>query len=132
MPIEFINPNSLSASPHYTQVVVTPSETRTIYISGQLAVGQDGQVVGIGDFAAQTKQVYENLRLALHAVGATFTDIVKTTIYVVDNDADKSRLFREIRSQYQTGPNPPASTFISVQGLAHPGFMLEIDAIAAL
>src|SRR5438045_1967077 len=127
MPIQHINPENLAVSPNYTQVVAVGKEKHTVYISGQLALDQSGKVVGKADFARQTRQVYENLKTALDSVGATFDSLVKTSIYIVDSDAEKSQLFRAIRSQYQTGPHPPASTLIGVQSLAIEGCMIEIE-----
>lgn len=129
--IQYINPNGLPVSKNYTQVVATQGG-RTIYISGQVSANSTSEIIGKGDFGAQVKQVYENLKTALAAVGATFNDVIKTTTYVVNTDADKIKLVREIRSQYYTGPNPPASTYTGVQGLYDKDVMIEIEAIAVV
>ena len=100
MPTQFINPEGLFVSAGYTQVVAVAGK-QTVYISGQVALNANGEIVN-SDFAAQTRQVYENLTTALQAVGASFNDIVKTTTFVVNTDAEKAKIVREIRSQYQT------------------------------
>lgn len=98
-----------------------------MYISGQVAQDERGQVVGRGDITAQATQVFENLRRALEAAGATFDDVVQTTVYLTDpryRDA-----VRAVRTRYFTG-GTPASTLLIVAGLAEPDYLLEIEAIA--
>ena len=68
----------------------------------------------------------------MEAIGASYGDIVKTTTFVVDTNAEKAKLVRDIRSQYQMGPNPPASTYLGVQGLAIDGLLIEIEAIVVI
>ena len=81
--IEHIRPEALSNSPTYTHVVAARAN-RTVYISGQVSVDVDGNLVGAGDLGAQTVQVMENLGTALAAAGASFSDVVKIVTYVVD------------------------------------------------
>lgn len=81
--IQHINPEGLSNSPVFSQVVTTQGNGKTIYIGGQDAVNMHGEVVGKGDIAKQTEQVMKNLQTALSACGATFEDLVKLSIYVV-------------------------------------------------
>ena len=102
------------------------------YISGQVSANIKGEIVHKGDFRAQTTQVYENLKTALAAVGATFSDVVKLTTFVVNTDAEKIGIVREIRSQFYTTPKPPASTYVGVQGLYDKDVMIEIEAVAIL
>ena len=70
MATHFINPENLFTSVGYTQVVAVGGE-QTVYISGQVALNTKGDLVGEGDLAAQTKQVYENLRIALNVLQNT-------------------------------------------------------------
>lgn len=67
----------------YTQVVVSTG-SRTIYIAGQTAVDSHGDVVGSGDFRAQAKQAFEDVKAALAAAGVGFNDVVKLNYYVLD------------------------------------------------
>ena len=129
--LQHINPPGLPVSKSYSQIVVTQGG-RTAYISGQVSANVKGEVINKGDFRAQTKQVFENLKTALAGIGATFDDILKTTTYVVNTDAEKIGIVREIRSQYYTGPNPPASTYVGVQGLYDKDVLIEIEAIVTL
>lgn len=76
MQIRQSNPFTLSTPTGYSHVVEVLSG-RTVYIAGQVAFDQSGKLVGKEDFAAQTTQVFENLKLALAAIGATFDNVVK-------------------------------------------------------
>jgi reactive intermediate/imine deaminase len=127
--VQFINPPALAASRGYTQVVIAPAG-RTVHISGQVALDTAGSVVGPGDFRAQARQVFENLKAALEAGGASFADVVKITIFVLDM-ANLPAL-REIRDEYVNTERPPASTAVQVSRLAREEFLLEIEAVAAL
>jgi len=124
--IERINPPTLSAPHGYSHVVIARGG-RTVYIAGQVALDKDGKLVGEGDFGAQAKQVFENLKAALAAAHLGFADVVSITIYVTDlSQIDK---FREFRNQY-FGSDLPASTLIEVKGLFRPDVMIEMNAIA--
>ena len=126
----FINPFRTKPS-GYTHVVVSGSG-KTLYISGQVPVNDAGQIVGAGDLKAQTQQVYENLRYCLRYAGANFEDIVKMTTYVVNYKPSDIEIVREVRKGYLSKENPPASTLVGVQALAHPEYMIEIEAIAVI
>jgi reactive intermediate/imine deaminase len=126
--IERINPQGLSAPTGYSHVVSTRGG-KTIYIAGQVAFDAKGNVVGRGDLAAQTKQVFENLGIALKAAGATFANVVKTNYYM--RDASQVAVVREIRSKYFTS-ELPASTLVEVSRLANADFLIEIEVIAVI
>lgn len=127
--IRRINPPTLSAPTGYTHVTVG-SDGRTVHIAGQVALDAKGQLVGAGDFRAQTVQVFENLRLALESVGATFDDVVKTTTYVTD--VANVPTFREVRNLRIRPEQLPANTLVQVGALARPEWMIEIEAVAML
>jgi enamine deaminase RidA (YjgF/YER057c/UK114 family) len=112
----------------YTHVVVAQSQS-LVFISGQLARDKSGNIVGPRDMRAQIRQVGENIRAALEAVGASLDDLVKTTTFVTDID----EFFRhvDVRHDY-LGVALPASTTIEVRRLSHPDLMVEIEAIAVL
>jgi enamine deaminase RidA (YjgF/YER057c/UK114 family) len=128
MSVRYLNPETLSVPPGYTHVVEVRGG-RTVYISGQVPLDKAGNVVGIGDFRAQTIQVFENLKFALAAVGATFDNVVKNNMYVID--MSHIQILREIRLKYY-GKNAPASTLVQIGKLARPEFMIEIELIAVL
>lgn len=121
-----INPPTLSPPRGYSHVVEITGG-RTIYVSGQIAVDRDGRVVGAGDFEAQTRQVFENLKAALDAAGATLDDVVKITMFVTD--MSRLQTLRAVRDTYFTGA-PPASSLVEVSRLVLPELMVEIEAIA--
>jgi reactive intermediate/imine deaminase len=126
--IERMNPQGLSTPTGYSHVVSTRGG-RTVYIAGQVALDAQARVVGAGDLAAQTRQVFANLDIALKAAGATFANVVKTNYYL--RDASQVAVIREIRAKYFT-KELPASTLIEVPRLANPDFLIEIEVIAVV
>jgi enamine deaminase RidA (YjgF/YER057c/UK114 family) len=127
--IRFTNPTELSKPPGYTHVVEITGPARIVYIAGQLGLDKEGKPVG--DFRAQTTQAFENLKIALAAAGAGFEHVVKINNYLVDIAANIAT-FREVRDCYLNAAAPPASTAVGVPGLARPGALFEIEAIAVL
>lgn len=126
--IQRMNPAGLSTPTGYSHVVSTRG-TRTIYVAGQVAFDAKGQIVGKGDLAAQTRQVFANLETALKAAGATFDDVVKTNYYMLD--ATQVQVVRDIRGQYFT-KGLPASTLVEVRRLANPDWLIEIEVVAVV
>ncbi len=99
----------------------------TIYLSGQVAYDAEGTLVGKGDMKAQTLQVFRNIKEVLAAAGATLEHIIKITTYITDQKKFMDML--EARREV-FGDNPPASTAVVVAGLAFPGLLVEVEAIA--
>jgi len=99
----------------------------TIYVSGQVAYNAEGRLVGEGDMKAQTRQVFDNIRAVLAAAGAGMEDIIKINTYITDQGRFMDML--EVRKEI-FGANPPASTAVVVAGLAFPGLLIEVEAIA--
>ncbi|MGE0759610.1 MAG: RidA family protein [Pirellulaceae bacterium] len=131
MSLEFINPPSLGRTSGWTHVV-TAQGGRTIYISGQTSLNERGEVVGVGDLKAQTEQTFHNLSIALAAAGATFRDVVKTTVFVVNLRPEHVPILREVRSRYVAADRPPASSLVGVTALVGPDWLIEIEAIAVV
>ncbi len=131
MAIDFLNPAGLCPTFGWTHVV-TQTGGKTIYISGQVAVNERGEVVGKGDLKAQTEQAFENIRLALVGVGATFRDVVKTNLYVVNLRQEHVPIIREVRARYIWAEHPPASTLVGISALVGPDWLIEIEAVAVL
>lgn len=123
--LRHVNPPGLSTPTGYTHVVA-PQRGRLVFIAGQVAADRSGTVVGKGDFRAQVKQVFENLKVAAEAAGGTMADIAKINVYATD--LSQLAAMREVRAQYFTGP-PPASTLVQVVALARPEYLIEIEAI---
>jgi enamine deaminase RidA (YjgF/YER057c/UK114 family) len=109
--------------------VVEAGEVRWLFISGQLALDRDGVLVGVGDMAAQTEQVFENLVHILEAHGATFENVVKVQTFVTTLEGFPE--VREVRARYLP-EEPPASTAVQVVALVMPEAMIEVDLVAVL
>jgi enamine deaminase RidA (YjgF/YER057c/UK114 family) len=130
--LRFINPAAIAKPPGYTHVIEVNGPGRTAYIAGQLGLDADGKLAGVsGDFRAQAKQAFDNLRSALAAVDAGFEHVVKLNNYLTDIRAHLP-IYREVRDAYVNTANPPASTTIQVGELAIPGALYEVEAIVAL
>ncbi|MGD9943501.1 MAG: RidA family protein [Burkholderiaceae bacterium] len=126
----FQNPPGL-AKPSGFSHVATSTRRKTVIVAGQVAYDEQGRVVGVDDLAAQVEQVYRNIGIALAASGASFADVVKTTLFVRDMTPEKIKVIRDVRSRF-LAPEPPASTMVGVQALARPELMLEVEAIAMI
>src|SRR5690606_27096369 len=132
MPLQHINPDTNSRPTGYTHVVVGTG-SRIVFISGQVALDKDGNVVGAGDLGAQAEQVFQNLQACLASVGATFENVTKLTTFIVGYQASRDRpQLTAARQKYLPATNPPASTLVGVQALATPDIMIEIEATAVL
>lgn len=128
-PIQYINPEGLFKNPAFSQAVTTQGSGKTIYIGGQNAVNAQGEVVGKGDLAAQTEQVMQNIQTALSACGATFDNLIKLSIFIVHGQ--DIRLGFQASQRFLGGlKNPPAITGVFVAALAHPDYLVEVEAVA--
>ena len=130
MPLQVthLNPAGLPQNPAFSQAVMVEGNARTIYVGGQNAVTPDGRVLGRGDLAAQTERTLENLTTVLAAAGAQLRDVVKWTIFAVQGQ-DPRPAVGVFQRVWGTAP-PPAISVIAVAGLAHPDFLVEVEAIA--
>ena len=127
--INHINPDKLLKNSAFSQIVTTQGKGKTIYIAGQTAVNANREIIGKDDIKLQTKQVMENLKIALAECNTTFDNLVKLTIYIVQgqNALDSFAISQQFMSQCE---NPPIITVVYVAGLIIPDFLLEIDAVA--
>jgi 2-iminobutanoate/2-iminopropanoate deaminase len=100
----------------------------TIYVSGQVAVDEQGAAVG-DDVATQARVVFDRIGRHLNEFGATFDDVVKITTFLTSM-ADYSA-FSAVRSEY-FAQRKPASSTVEVSALSQPAFLIEIEAIAAI
>lgn len=134
MSIELLNPDTLYQPPHYAQLAVARG-SRSVYISGQLAVDAQGALVGAGDLAAQATQAWLNLATALAAVGATMDDVARLTVYLPDwSPARLPQLAAGIGAAARQGGFRPrrTMTLIGVAALAAPEYLVEVEATAVL
>jgi enamine deaminase RidA (YjgF/YER057c/UK114 family) len=129
---EFINPKALLAPPGYSHIAKVYRGT-TVYLAGQVSSDASGKLIGAGNFEAQVEQVFSNLKIAVEAAGGTMADIVKLNYYLVaEVDQAGVTKLRAIRDRYLNVASPPASTLVVVTRLAQPGWLIEVEAVAAI
>jgi 2-iminobutanoate/2-iminopropanoate deaminase len=111
---------------HYTDAVLAG---RTLYVSGLVALDEQGRVVGKGDVVEQTRQIFRHLRSILDAAGGSPSDVTKVTVYM--RDVTQRPQINPVRQEF-FGSHRPASTLVEVSRLVHDELMLEIEAVAVL
>ncbi|NLX64246.1 MAG: RidA family protein [Clostridiaceae bacterium] len=129
--VKHSNPKGLFDSKFYSQVVTVSGHAKTIYIGGQNAINSNGELVGKDNFELQTKQALENIKIALASEGATFNDVIKLNIYMVDG-CDPAIGFKAFQETVGQMEKPPLITVLKVAGLANPLCLIEIGAIAVV
>ena len=132
--IEILNPPGLGpAQGLYSQATHVPADVDTFHISGQLAVGKDGSLIGVGDFDAQFHQVYGNLGDVLKALGEDYDSIIVMHTFMVHSQSIPQ--FMELRKalfpKIFTGPDYPPNTLLMVDRLVKEEFVIEVEAVAA-
>ena len=134
MAVQLINPAGLPQPEVYRQMAVATG-SKLVFLAGQVARDADGNPVGPGDLAAQVEQAYLNIGTALAAVGASFDDVAKLTVYVVDWSADKLPLLGEgvARAAARLGVDPVKPiTLLGVAALGEPDLLVEVEATAVV
>ncbi|MFF8466808.1 RidA family protein [Streptomyces griseus] len=134
MAITLVNPSGLPEIGAYRQVSVATG-SKLVFVAGQVAWDAAGATVGEGDLAAQVEQAYVNVGTALAAVGGTFDDVAKLTVYVVDWTPEKMPTFLEgvDRAAARLGTTPGApGTLVGVAALDVPEHLVEVEATAVL
>jgi 2-iminobutanoate/2-iminopropanoate deaminase len=119
-------PGLAPAISHYTDAVRFGD---LLFVSGLIAIDEKLNLVGGDDVVAQTRCIFENMKQVLAAVGATFADVLKVTVYLLDVN-DRSKI-NGVRQEF-FGSARPASTLIGVRELALPGVKIEIEAVVGL
>ena len=114
-------------SGHYSHGIIASG--RMLFVAGQVALDEQGKLVGKDDAAAQTRQVLTNLKRVVEAAGASMADVARTTVYLTR--LDHREPVAEVRSEFFPAP-PPANTLLVVTSLASPDFLVEIDAIVPI
>ena len=133
MAVTLVNPAGLPEIDVYRQVSIA-SGSKLVFLAGQVAWDADGKTVG-GDLAAQVEQCYLNVGTALAGAGATFGDVAKLTVYVVDWTPDKMPLLLGgiARAAARLGVTPvPPATMIGVAALDVPEHLVEVEATAVI
>jgi 2-iminobutanoate/2-iminopropanoate deaminase len=111
----------------YSQAILID---KTLYISGSVAVDERGRLVAPGDVAEQMRAAYTNIKRTLTAHGAEFDEIVKETIYTTNMDALLKA--SDVRFEYYDKEQMPTTSWVQVERLVDPGFLVEIEVIAEL
>jgi enamine deaminase RidA (YjgF/YER057c/UK114 family) len=129
---EIFNPPTLMKPVGYSHVAKITGGT-LVYIAGQVSADASGQLVGEGNLEAQAEQVFKNLKAAVEAAGGSMADLVKINTYLVaEVDGSEVPKLRAVRDRYVNVEKPPASTLVTVTRLARPGWLIEIEAVAAI
>ena len=124
-------PQDLAKPKGVWSTVVAAKPGTLVFISGLVATNQAGEVVGVGDIAAQTRQVCENLRTAVRAAGGELKDIMRVDVYTREISSDAFQKIHAVRREFFPS-EPPASTMVQVSGLVDPRYLIEINAIAVI
>lgn len=130
MALERINPDTLITPETYTHVILA-SGSRLVFIAGQVAEDAHGDLIGPDDFAVQASQAFTNLGRALTAGGARPDQVAKITIFVVDYRDEYLSAIQLARTAV-FGEHKPTDTLVGIEALAHPGCLIEVEAIAVI
>ena len=128
--IEFASPSTLWRPGGYSHVVSLPATGRLVWTSGQVPIAADGTMAPAGDWEAQTRLAFQNVGQALAAGGATWPDVVKLTIFVVDIAGLPT--IRAVRDEFVDVRRPPTSSLVQVAGLFLPDVLIEVEALACV
>jgi 2-iminobutanoate/2-iminopropanoate deaminase len=116
-------------SGHFSQATMIEARGRLVFISGMTARRADGDIAGIGDIEAQTRQVCENVKSAVEQAGGTMDDICRVDVYV--RNMEHFDQIHKIRREYFKPP-APASTMVEVCKMTSPEYLIEMSAIAVI
>ncbi|MEJ2595131.1 MAG: RidA family protein [bacterium] len=127
------NPTALFNSRQYgfSQVVIS-NPGKMVFISGQVAWDENLRIPRRNDLVQQTRKALDNLDIAIKEAGGSFENIVMLRIYKVNYQKEDGKIIAQVLKDYFGIDNPPASTWVSVQGLANEEFMIEIEAQAVI
>jgi len=133
MPVQHINPETVYNALNFgfSQGTVS-ADGSLLHISGQVAWDKDNTLVGDGDLATQTRQVLTNLRAVLESQGLDASDLLQVRTYIVDHAPDKIGPVAGEMMAFYGDVMPAANTWIGVQALVMPEFMIEIEATAQM
>src|SRR5260370_4284808 len=129
--VQFLNPDTLSKNPAYSQAVAVSGPVKTIYIGAQTAMDASGNIVGEGDIAVQTEQVLRNVQACLEAAGAGLDHLIGWSIYIVQGQPLEPAV-AAFQRWWGNPPNAPFNNALFVSGFPRPEFLLGIAAIAVV
>ena len=128
MQITHLNPANMHQNPAFSQAITVEGAAKLVFVGGQNGIDADGELVA-EDLGAQSEQALENVLAALEAAGASQQHVLKLTISMVQGE-DVNAAYAAAQKIW--GPHPTTISVLLVAGLALPGALVEIDAIAAL
>ena len=128
MPRDLINPPELHPTPGFSHIAV-PKGARLVFVAGQVALDREFNVVG-DDLETQTRAAMENVGTALGAIGASFDDVVRRTIYTKE-PTEFETITRAIEAVQGSDRHPP-QTIVGVTGLALPELLIEIECTVSI
>jgi enamine deaminase RidA (YjgF/YER057c/UK114 family) len=115
----------------YAYASTVPADARLVFLAGACPLDRDGATVAVGDIAGQAAQCVENLRVALHEVGASMTDVASTRVLVASTDrADLVTAWRVVRAAF--GEHDVPSTLMGVTVLGYDDQLVEVEAVAVV
>ena len=132
--VAYLNPASAPPPQGLYSHVARVAPGELAFIAGQVAVDANGNPVGVGDFAVQVGQVFDNLGKILHDLGSEFEAVVQFTTFLTDADfipiwmRERATLFPKL---FPGGKYPP-NTLLVIERLVKPEFLLEVEAIARI
>lgn len=126
---QIVSPKIGKPSGHFSQATAIEARGRLVFISGMVAKDANGAAVGVGDIAAQTRQVCENVKAAVEAAGGTMADICRVDVYV--RNMEHFDAIHKVRREYFPAP-APASTMVEVTKMTSPHWLIEMSAIAVI
>jgi len=126
---QYLNPGTQAGIPGYTNAVKLGN---TVQIAGQVALDDQGRVVGAGDLAAQARQAFANLAHVLQIAGAVPEEVLRLNVYVVNLKPGDWDVIRREGATFFPQRNPPAGTVLGVQALPRDSLLIAIDATAVV
>ncbi len=132
--IQTYNPKTIAKPLGLYSHVARARATEYLHIAGQISLGSAGELVGAGDFEAQMRQTYANLRAALDSAGAGFDSVVKYTTYLTRRGdlSEYRRVRNALYEDFYPRGNYPPNTLLIVSGLVNDDLLVEIEAVAAV
>jgi enamine deaminase RidA (YjgF/YER057c/UK114 family) len=132
--VRYSNPSGLAKPLGAYSHIARARASELLFIAGQLAVNEAGELVGKGDFAAQMRQVFANLGCALGSEGLGFANVTKFTTYLVHSQDIESFMAvrKELFARIYPGGQYPPNTLLMVDRLVGEQFLIEVEAIAAV
>lgn len=115
--------------PAYSQAIKVTEARSILFIAGQVAYDKDGAPLHRGDFRGQAREAFKAIKALVEAQGGTLDNVVKINTYVTDIRYRADLV--PVREEF-FGKKGPASTLVQVPALAHPDWMIEVEAIAVV